>query len=100
MHKTYCVYIMTNRGNVVLYTGVTGNLVGRVLQHKQRLVPGFTSRYRACKLVYFEEYQYVNDAITREKRIKNWHRQWKINLITKNNPKWEDLAAGWHETLK
>ncbi|MFH1236730.1 MAG: GIY-YIG nuclease family protein [Parcubacteria group bacterium] len=100
MYRIYSVYIMTNRGNTVLYTGVTGNLAGRVLQHKLRLVPGFTSRYRVCKLVYYEEYQYVDDAIAREKRLKNWHRQWKINLITKNNPKWEDLAADWYETLK
>lgn len=96
----YYVYIMTNKRKNVLYTGVTSNIVGRVEQHKNKAFPGFTSKYRVSRLVYYEEYQYVYDAITREKQIKNWHRQWKINQITKYNPDWEDLAANWHETLK
>ncbi len=87
----YYLYIMTNRNKTFLYTGVTGNLEGRVIQHKQKQIPGFTSRYNVNKSVYYEEYQYIEDAIRREKQIKNWHREWKINQINKYNPEWNDL---------
>ena len=89
-----------NKRRNVLYIGVTSHLWGRVLQHKNREILGFTCRYNVNKLVYFEEYRYVDDAIKREKRIKNWHRQWKINQIQKSNPDWTDLSDGWYETLK
>lgn len=96
MKKRYYTYIMTNWKNTVLYTGVTSHLYGRVLQHKTKILRGFTSRYNVNKLVYYEEYQYVQDAIRREKQIKNWHRQWKMNQITKSNPSWKDLSSDWY----
>lgn len=92
----YYVYIITNKRKNVLYVGTTGHLYGRVQQHKQKELKGFTSKYNLSRLVYFEEYQYVYDAIAREKQLKNWHRQWKINQITKCNPDWDDLAADWY----
>ena len=76
--------------------GVTGNLQWRVFEHKNKLVNGFTSKYNVNELVYYEEYQYVEDAIRREKQIKNWKRQWKEELIKKNNPLWEDLSLDWY----
>lgn len=82
----YYVYIMTNKINTVLYTGVSGNLKGRVLQHKNKEVSGFTSHYNISKLVYYEEYQYVYDVIAREKQLKNWKRKWKEDLIKNMNP--------------
>ncbi len=96
----YYVYIMTNKINTVLYIGVTSNIAGRVQQHKQKQFSGFTQQYNINKLVYYEEYQYVYDAIAREKKLKNWHRQWKINQITKINPCWHDISENWNETLK
>ena len=69
----------------------------RIFEHKNKLHPGFTVKYNLNNLVYFEEYQYVNEAILREKRIKKWKRQWKINLISKENPEWRDLAADWYD---
>ena len=89
----YFVYLMTNKSNSVLYTGVTNNLVRRIFEHKQKLIPGFTSRYNVTKLVYFEETDNVVDAITREKQIKGWIRQKKNTLIATANPKWKDLAV-------
>ena len=92
---TYYVYIMTNKTNTVLYTGVTGNLLGRVCQHKQKQMIDFTSRYNVCELVYFEEYQYVKDAIRREKQLKRWRRSKKEKLIRNMNPNWNDLSIDW-----
>lgn len=94
--RQYYVYIMTNKINTVLYTGVTRDLVGRVRQHKSKLVPGFTSRYNVNKLVYYEQCQYIEDAINREKQLKNWHRQWRFNLIRLNNPNLMDLSNKWY----
>ncbi|MFA6215872.1 MAG: GIY-YIG nuclease family protein [Patescibacteria group bacterium] len=91
----YYIYIMTNKGNTVLYTGVTNNLQERVYQHKTKVIKGFTSKYNINKLVYFEEFDYIEDAIAREKQIKNWHRQWKINMINEFNPDWNDLSEEW-----
>jgi putative endonuclease len=85
------VYIMTNRSRT-LYTGVTSNLQQRVFQHKNKLVAGFTSRYRIDRLVYFEETPDIRDAIAREKQIKGWVRSKKIALIESINPAWEDLS--------
>ena len=98
MHKErhYCVYIMTNKANTTLYTGVTGELMGRVLQHKRKEVAGFTKRYNINKLAYYEEFQYINDAIAREKQIKGGSRQKKIDLIESMNPEWKDLSEGWY----
>lgn len=88
---------MTNKGNTTLYTGVTSSIVGRVRQHKDREVKGFTSRYNMTKLVYFEEHQYVQDAIAREKQIKAGSRKKKIDLIESTNPEWKDLSNGWYD---
>ncbi len=87
----YYVYILTNKPNGVLYIGITNDLVKRVYQHKQNLVEGFTKKYHVHMLVYFEQFQQVKDAILREKQMKKWNRQWKINKIIALNPQWKDL---------
>jgi putative endonuclease len=89
----YFVYILASKRNGTLYVGVTSNLVGRVSDHKQDLREGFTKKYGAHMLVWFEEHGDVNNAIVREKRIKKWERAWKIELIEKMNPDWIDLFA-------
>jgi putative endonuclease len=90
----YYVYIMANRSRT-LYTGVTNDLQRRVYEHKQKLVPGFTSRYNIDRLVYFEATPDVRSAIEREKQIKGWLRAKKIKLIESMNPAWEDLSWDW-----
>lgn len=92
----YYVYILTNRSRT-LYTGVTNDLIRRVYEHKQKLVPGFTEKYNISRLVYFEETSDVRDAIAREKQIKGWTRAKKIALIESINPEWKDLSDGWYE---
>ena len=87
---------MTNKSGT-LYTGVTNNLARRVYEHKQKLVPGFTQKYRITKLVYFESSSDVMAAINREKEIKDWRRAKKIALVNTVNPTWEDLSAEWYE---
>jgi putative endonuclease len=91
MERQYCVYILTNNRNSVLYTGVTSDLKRRVWQHREKLVPGFTQRYNVFKLVFYEVTDDVNAAIAREKQIKAGTRQKKINLIETMNPQWRDL---------
>ena len=92
---------MTNRPRShVLYTGVTGNLPHRVFQHKNKLVPGFTSRYNLTRLVYYEEFVYPDAAINREKEIKGWRRIKKIRLVETINPQWDDLAESWTKMYK
>lgn len=91
MGKQYCIYIMTNRHNTVLYTGVTSNLKKRVYEHKEKLIEGFTKRYNVAKLVYYETYDEVYSAIAREKQIKAGSRQKKIALIESMNKEWRDL---------
>jgi putative endonuclease len=99
--KLFHVYIMTNRPRShVLYTGVTGNLPHRVFQHKNKLVPGFTSRYNLTRLVYYERFAYPDAAIAREKEIKGWRRSKKIHLIESMNPHWHDLAESWTDVYK
>lgn len=83
---------MTNAYNSTFYIGVTNNLNRRVYEHKQKVVKGFTQQYKLSKLVYYEEGSNVNDALIREKQLKNWHREWKINLIRKVNPSMKDLS--------
>ena len=90
----YWVYIATNLPRT-LYTGVTNNLVRRMYEHKNRLVPGFTSKYRINRLVYFEVTSDVRSAIAREKQIKAWRREKKVQLIQSVNPEWRDLSAEW-----
>ena len=89
--KTYSVYILTNHANTVLYIGVTSNLAGRVWQHRNELVDGFTKRYHLHKLVYFESTEDVYAAIAREKQLKAGSRKKKLDLITAMNPDWNDL---------
>jgi len=91
MDRQYYVYIMTNKYNTVLYTGVTNDLVRRVYEHKEKLVEGFTKRYNVDKLVYFECTDDVNAAIAREKQIKGGSRRKKVDLINGLNPEWKDL---------
>ncbi len=91
--KQYCVYITTNRENKVLYIGVTSNLPRRIYEHKNKLVKGFTEKYNVDKLVYFEQTENVQSALRREKQLKNWHKNWKINLINSFNPEWKELAG-------
>lgn len=93
----YYVYIITNKKDGVLYIGVTNNLERRMFEHKNKLVKGFSSKYNLRKLVYFERYQYVNDAIKREKNMKKWKRDWKINRIIEDNPQWKDLSEDWFD---
>ena len=89
--KQYYVYIMTDKGNAVLYTGVTGNLIRRVSEHRQKLVEGFTKRYNVVKLVYYEVFDQIENALVREKQIKAGSRAKKVALINELNPAWNDL---------
>jgi len=89
----YCVYIMTNKINTVLYTGFSSDLPGRVMNHKNKVVKGFTKRYNVNKLVYYETCECREDALFREKQIKAGSRQDKMDLIDSVNPKWEDLSG-------
>lgn len=91
MGKSYCVYILSNKSNTVLYTGITNNLKRRVFEHKQKIVEGFTKKYNVDKLVYFEVYNDPQSAIEREKQIKNLLRKKKELLINKENSEWHDL---------
>lgn len=91
MSRTYSTYIMASRSRV-LYIGVTNDLARRVNEHRQGLVAGFTRKYRVNRLVYFEEFADIRDAIAREKEIKGWRRSRKVSLISGRNPTWEDLA--------
>lgn len=87
----YYVYFLTNHTNKTLYTGFTGNLQERIMQHKSYQIEGFTKKYKTSKLVYVEEYANVEDAKVREKAIKKWNRAWKDALVNQSNPNWEDL---------
>ena len=89
--KAGFVYIMANRRNGTIYIGVTSDLVGRVYQHREGLVPGFTKRYGCKLLVYFEAYDDLQDARLRELQMKEWKRSWKVRLIEENNLEWDDL---------
>ena len=89
--KLPCVYIMSSRFQGPLYIGVTSDLVQRVWQHKNDVLQGFTSRYQLHRLVYFERLGSMEEAIVREKRMKTWKRQWKVELIEATNPEWLDL---------
>lgn len=86
------VYILTNKNNTTLYTGITRDLQRRIAEHKLHLNKGFTDKYNTVKLVYYEIYERLTDGIHREKQLKKWHRDWKVKLINDFNPKWRDLA--------
>jgi len=97
--KRYHLYIMASKSRV-LYVGVTGFLMSRVLQHKAAETDGFTKRYKVNRLVYYESFQYVNNALARETEIKKWRRQKKVALIEAANPTWEDLGAEWGQPIR
>ncbi len=89
-----CVYIVASRRNGTIYTGVTSNLIQRIHQHRSGTFPGFTAEHRCTRLVWFERHETMETAIRREKRIKTWNRDWKQNLVERQNPHWSDLATG------
>ena len=89
----YFTYILTNRANGTLYTGVTNNLARRIIEHRTGNGNAFTARYNLRRLVWFEPHTDIEQAILREKRIKNWNRAWKIELVEAQNPMWHDLAV-------
>ncbi|HVC08666.1 MAG TPA: GIY-YIG nuclease family protein [Elusimicrobiota bacterium] len=91
MPKNPCVYILASRRNGTLYVGVTSDLVKRVWEHKNDLADGFTKKYGVHALVWFERHESMDSAITREKRLKEWKRRWKLELIERENPEWDDL---------
>ena len=91
MPKYYYVYIVTNKKRGTLYIGITSDLLGRIWQHKNKIFTGFTKKYNLDKLVYYDMSDRVEIAIAREKQLKNWKRQWKIELIERENPQWNDL---------
>lgn len=94
MAKQPCVYILASGKHGTLYIGVTSNLFARLHQHREGLIKGFTSRYGVTRLVYFEMFETMEQAIAREKALKKWNRDWKLNLIEGANPEWVDLALG------
>ncbi len=96
MTKHPCVYILANHYHVTLYIGVTSNLVARVWQHKSDLVQGFSNDHAVHFLVWFELHETMESAILKEKQIKKWNRRWKLRLIKKMNPEWEDLSKDFH----
>jgi putative endonuclease len=87
------VYILASKNNVTIYTGVTNDLIRRVYEHKEKSVKSFSKQYDVDRLVYFEQHRSIRNAIQRKKNIKHWSRQWKLELIEKNNPEWRDLYA-------
>ena len=89
-----CIYILANRYNGALYVGVTSNLVGRILQHRDETFDGYTKKYGIKRLVYFEIADTMEAATAREKQLKRYKRDWKRNLIERENPAWNDLAVG------
>lgn len=89
--KCYYVYIVTNCKRGVIYIGITGNLINRIYQHRVKLIEGFTKKYNLDKLVYYEIINSPLEAISREKQLKKWNRNWKLRLIENFNPTWEDL---------
>ena len=97
MNKTYAVYILTNYNETTFYIGVTGNLQKRIWEHKNKVVEGFTKKYNVDRLVYYELTEDVESALNREKQLKRWHRQWKINLIKEMNPEFKDISENWQD---
>jgi len=98
MSKTAYVYMLASKKNGTLYTGVTSNLQRRIYEHKHHLLEGFTKKYDVTRLVWFVQSEDIVAAIELEKKIKNRARQWKINLIEKTNPNWDDLSADWMDS--
>ena len=95
MSHCYAVYILASREKGTLDIGVTSDLERRIADHRRSAVPGFTEQYDVKRLVHYELFGDVHEAIAREKQLKKWNREWKLNLIERKNPQWIDLAAGW-----
>ncbi|MCW8125645.1 GIY-YIG nuclease family protein [Microbulbifer halophilus] len=93
MNRQPCIYILSSKRNGTLYTGATSNLVQRIWQHKNGFIDGFTKKYTVKNLVWYEMHSTMENAISREKAIKNWKRIWKLNLIEQFNPHWRDLYS-------
>ena len=91
--KQPCVYILASKKNGTLYIGVTSNLIKRVWEHKNNIIVGFTQKYQVHNLIWYEVHQEMESAIVREKRLKKWRREWKVKLIEKENPQWQDLYS-------
>ena len=89
--KIFSVYILASKKKGTIYIGVTSDIRRRLYEHKNDLIAGFTKKYKVHDLVYYESYEYISDALTREKQLKHWNRIWKVELIEKDNPKWQDL---------
>ena len=98
-YKQYCMYMVTNRWKMTLYTGVTSNLETRIWQHRNKAFEGFTKKYNCDRLVYYEEFSEIDQAIAREKQVKAWVRSKKNELVDSINPEWNDLAAEWFNHL-
>jgi putative endonuclease len=94
MSKQPCVYILASQPRGTLYIGVTSDLIARLYQHRTGATPGFTSKYGVHRLVRYEVFDDMPTAIAREKQLKRWRRQWKVNLIESQNPHWDDLTVG------
>jgi putative endonuclease len=92
--KQYFVYILASKRNGTLYIGITSDLIRRVYEHRNKLIPGFTSKYDVGMLVHFEEFNDIESAICREKQLKKWNRKWKLDLIEEGKPGWKDLYEG------
>jgi len=97
--RRYYVYVMASR-SLNIYTGITDDIYRRALEHKSGTIEGFTKRYNINRLVYYERFKYVNNAIAREKQIKAWTRAKRLALIRGSNPTWQDLAEGWGEKIE
>ena len=95
MPKDYYIYILASKRNGTLYVGVTNNLERRMSEHQQNLVEGFTKKYHVHHLIYYETTNNINAALQREKQLKKWNRNWKLELIEKSNPVWQDLLTGF-----
>ena len=93
--KIFYVYILASKKHGTLYIGVTSDLENRVREHKDGIFEGFTKKYNVKSLVYYEEFEEIEQAILREKQLKNWRRDWKIALIERDNPDWDDLSEEW-----
>ncbi|MDP2277339.1 MAG: GIY-YIG nuclease family protein [Nitrospirota bacterium] len=89
--KRFYVYILCNKRNGTLYTGITSDLIKRIYEHKNNLVDGFTEKYNVHRLIWYEIHESAESAINREKQIKKWKRAWKLELIERHNPQWDDL---------
>ena len=89
--KNSYIYILSNERNGTLYIGITADLKKRIYEHKEKLVEGFTKKYNIAQLVYCEKFDNIENAIAREKQLKKWNRKWKLDLIEKENPNWDDL---------